>query len=301
MPQALVELLEGEQNFGIEDGQKLFAHGTEEAFDLAAAFGLIGRGVHDEDADGGGDARQLRGAVDLGVVHVEAGGNAAGGDGLAQAVEKGVQSLVGIELGVRDEAAGVVERGLQEDLHLAAARALDPGAEEHVGLPDLVGELGFVLFVGGGFVEQQLAFGEAAGAQEAIERGGRKAGLMCFAGGGQFAQQSGAGAMRVLAFEPFDESGGVRRDGAGLPAVLARFGRQARPAVAAIAQRPIQQRVHRDLAAGGMRNVVEAGGDLLGAAREFAAGQRLQHQGRNQPVAEQGDFFGFVVHRVFFS
>ena len=28
--------------FGIEVGQKLFAHGTEEAFDLAAAFGLIG-------------------------------------------------------------------------------------------------------------------------------------------------------------------------------------------------------------------------------------------------------------------
>ena len=50
---------------------------------------------------------------------------------------------------------------------------------------------------------------------------------MSFAGGGQFAQQSGAGTMRVLAFEPFDESGGVRRHGAGLAAVLTRFGRQA--------------------------------------------------------------------------
>jgi len=48
---------------------------------------------------------------------------------------------------------------------------------------------------------------------------------MRLAGGGQFAQQSGAGTMRVLAFEPFDESGGIRCDGAGLPAVLARFGR----------------------------------------------------------------------------
>ena len=106
--------------------------------------------------------------------------------------------------------------------------------------------------------------------------------------------------MRVLAFEPFDEGGGVRRDGAGLPAILARFGRQRGQSVAAIAQGPIQQRVHRDLAAGGMRDVVEAGGDLLGAAREFAAGQRLQHQGRNQPVTKERDFFGFVVHRVFF-
>jgi hypothetical protein len=98
-------------------------------------------------------------------------GIAAGGDGLAQAVQKSIQSLVGIELGVRDEAAGVVERGLEEDLPLASARPLDAGAEQHVGLPDLIGKLGFVLFVGSGFVEQQLAFGEAAGAQETIQRG----------------------------------------------------------------------------------------------------------------------------------
>ena len=39
-----------------------------------------------------------------------------------------------------------------------------------------------------------------------------------------------------------------------------------------------------------------AGGDLLGAAGEFAAGQRFQHQRRNQSVAEQGDFFGFGIH-----
>ena len=187
---------------------------------------------------------------------------------------------------MRDEAAGIIECGLQEDLLFASARSSDPGAEEHVGLPDLIGKLGFVLFVGGGFVEQELAFGEAAGAQETIERGGRKAGLMSFAGGGQFAQQSGAGTMRVLAFEPFDESGGVGSDGTGLPTVLARLGRQSVQSVAAIAQGPIQQCVHRDLAAGGMRKVVEAGGDLLGAAREFAAGQRLQHQRRNQPVAK---------------
>ena len=47
-----------------------------------------------------------------------------------------------------------------------------------------------------------------------------------------------------------------------------------------------------------MGDVVEAGGDLLRAAREFAAGQRLQHQGRNQPVAKERDFFGFGVHEL---
>ena len=147
-------------------------------------------------------------AIDLGVVHVEAGGEAARGDGLAQTVEEGIQALVGIELGVRDEAAGIVERGLQEDLHFAAAGAVDPGAEEHVGLPDLVGALGFVLFVCGGLVEQELALGESAGAQETIESGGRQAASVV--GQRQVAQQCGTGAMRVLALEPLDERGGLR-------------------------------------------------------------------------------------------
>ena len=117
----------------------------------------------------------------------------------------------------------------------------------------------------GGFFEQQLAFGETAGAQETIERGGRQAGLVRLVGHGQLAQQSGPRTMRVLALEPFDEGGDFRRDGAGLSAILPRLGRQRGQTVAAIAQGPIQQRVHRDLAAGGMGNVVEAGGDLLRA------------------------------------
>ena len=107
-----------------------------------------------------------RRAIDLGVVHVEARGNTAGGDGLAQAIEKRIQPLIGIELRVRNEAAGVVQRGLEEDLLLASARPPDPRAEQHVGLPDLIGKLRFVLFMRGSFVEQQLTFGEAAGAQD---------------------------------------------------------------------------------------------------------------------------------------
>ena len=89
---------------------------------------------------------------------------------------------------MRDETAGIVQRSLEEDLLLASAPPLDPGAEEHVGLPDLVGELRFVLFVRGGFVEQQLALGEPAGAQETIERGSRQAGLVALVGHGQLTQ-----------------------------------------------------------------------------------------------------------------
>ena len=82
--------------------------------------------------------------------------------------EKRIQSLIRIELGVRDQTAGVVERGLQIHLHLAARGALHPGTEQHIRLPGLIGELGFVLFVSGGrgFVQQQLPFGKSAGARK---------------------------------------------------------------------------------------------------------------------------------------
>src|SRR3970040_477120 len=49
-------------------------------------------------------------------------------------------------------------------------------------------------------------------------REGRQAGLVVLAGEREFAQQGGAGAVRVLAFEPFDEGGGFRRHRARLPA-----------------------------------------------------------------------------------
>jgi len=185
--------------------------------------------VHDENTDGSGDAGQLRGAVDLGVVHVESGGDAAGRDGLAETVQKSIQSLVGIELSVGDQTAGIVESGLEEDLLLAPTGPSDPGAEEHVGLPDLIGKLRFVLSMRGGLIEQQLTFGEPAGTQETIQRGGRQARLVGLVGQCQLAQQSGTGTMRVLAFEPFHEGGSFRRHGAGLTAILTRFGGTTRP------------------------------------------------------------------------
>jgi len=212
--------------------------------------------VDDEDADGGGDPRQLRRAVDLGVIHIEASGQTTGGDGLTQAVEEAIETLIGIELGVRDQAAGIVERGLQEHLHLAATGALYPRAEEHVGLPDLVGMLGFILFVpvGGGAGLQQLPLGKSTGAQETIER--RRGDFHLIPRQGQVIEQSRSSAMRAFALEAFDERGGGVWDDAGRP-------------FASIAERPLKQRVHRNPTAGGMRNVVEARGDLMDAARQF--------------------------------
>ncbi len=81
--------------------------------------------------------------------------------------------------------------------------------------------------------------------------------------------------MRVFTFETFDEIGELRRDGAGLPAVLPGLGRQRFEAAVAVAQCPVQQRVHGNRRALGSGNLVVAGGNLFGAPGEFAARQRL--------------------------
>ena len=102
--------------------------------------------------------------------------------------------------------------------------------------------------------------------------------------------------MRIFAFEAFDEVGELRGDGARLAAILAGLRRQGFEAAVAVAQRPIQQRIDGNGGAFGIGDVVVAGGDLFGAAGEFAARQRFQHQRRDQAVAEQGEFFGFGIH-----
>ena len=62
--------------------------------------------------------------------------------------------------------------------------------------------------------------------EEAVECGSRERGPVLPGRQGQFAQQSRAGAMRVLALEAFDEAGQLRSHRAGLSPVLARFGSQ---------------------------------------------------------------------------
>jgi hypothetical protein len=81
----------------------------------------------------------------------------------------------------------------------------------------------------------------------------------------------------VLALEAFDEVGELGRDGARLAAVLARLRRERLETAVAIAQCPVQQRVHGNRRALGSGDLVLAGGDLLGAASQFAAGQCFQN------------------------
>ena len=83
--------------------------------------------------------------------------------------------------------------------------------------------------------------------------------------------------MRVFAFQTFDQVGELRGDGARLAAVLARFRGQGIEAAAAIAERPLEQSIDGNRNPLGIGNVVLTGGNLLGAAGEFPAGQGFEH------------------------
>ena len=134
--------------------------------------------MSDEDANGGSNARQLGTAENLGIVHVQAGANPTCRHGLPQAIQKRIEALVRVKLGMREETAGIIENGIQEDLHAPATGALDVGPEQHVGLPDLITPLRFELLVRG--CRQQLRSGQAALVEEAIQSGGgdrRRAGV----------------------------------------------------------------------------------------------------------------------------
>src|SRR5207245_7611428 len=119
---------------------------------------------------------------------------------------------------------GVSGGGVKKNLHAAAIHPPNPGAKQHVGLPDLIAEFSFKLLVRRW--GEQLLFREAVLFEETVERGSGERGCVRTGRQGQFAQQRRAGAMRVLALEAFDEAGQLRSDGAGLSPVLARLGSQ---------------------------------------------------------------------------
>src|SRR4029077_15883762 len=120
------------------------------------------------------------------------------------------------------EAAGIIEDGVQEGLHLSAAGTWHIGPAEHVGLPDLIAASAFKLLARGS--GQELPCGESALLEEAIERRGGGRGRVLIRRQSEFAQQGGAGAVWVFALEAFDQICQGLGNGARSPAVLSGLG-----------------------------------------------------------------------------
>jgi len=163
--------------------------------------------MNDKDSQRGGNAGQLVGAIHLGIVNVEPDGNTASSNGLAEAVEQGIESLAGIELGMGNQPAGIIQYGIEEALKPSPFGSVDVGPEHHIGLPDLVGKLGLELLVSGGFRTKQLLLGEAASFDESIQGLRRNRRLSLGETIVELPQNGGSSEVRIFCFEPFDGVG----------------------------------------------------------------------------------------------
>jgi hypothetical protein len=81
------------KSLGAHSGEKIAAHGAKKALDLAFALGLIGPGVNQGDAQGGGDLVEMKGAKGGAVVDIEFARQSASQKGLAQSVEVTIEIL----------------------------------------------------------------------------------------------------------------------------------------------------------------------------------------------------------------
>lgn len=151
--------------------QEAVAKTPEETFDLALGGAVADGRVRQVDVEPQAGLGDFAGAVVAAVIEVEALRLAA----LVQGRTEGLHHILRIvavkELGVRNDARGVVEEGDQEGFFPLAVGLFDAGAVQRVGLPQLIGELhgeGEALLVHGWFIEQ-LVF-----AQHAVKGGGRQ-------------------------------------------------------------------------------------------------------------------------------
>ena len=120
-------------------GQELIADSAEKSFDFSLGRGIANGGVTQEAADAGADEGDFLGAVDGAVVDEELLGDAAFVEGGAEGFDERVDVFLEEELAVAADAAGVVEEGDELGLACGAPLMLTVGAEQGVGLPELVG------------------------------------------------------------------------------------------------------------------------------------------------------------------
>ena len=99
----------------------------------------VGFAVDELDAKLGAGEEEGSGGEDLGVVHIEFLGDAALEKGLLEAVLELRKAMIGVELGVADEAGGVIEDGIEEGPGSRAIHRGEVRAIERIELPAVIG------------------------------------------------------------------------------------------------------------------------------------------------------------------
>lgn len=133
----------------------LVSNGAEEAFDFSFGGTIADGGVDEDGAEAGADLAELFGGVVGAVIGVDGLWDASFVEGVLEALDE-VLGVVGVEeLGVGDDAGGVVDEGDEVNLEgVVVAGEAEIGSVEGVGLPEVVGV---------GFGEGEAAFWEVGG------------------------------------------------------------------------------------------------------------------------------------------
>ncbi len=108
--EGFIELI---QAVALKAGQKLGLDSLEDPFHLAPPFGLVGLGVNQSDAKGGGDFPKESGSEGGAVVDIEFSREPSFEQGTTQGGKKRRQAFAEIELGMRNQAAHVIYEGKQ--------------------------------------------------------------------------------------------------------------------------------------------------------------------------------------------
>jgi len=176
--------------------------------------------------------------------------------------------FVPVKLSVRGKSRVVVEEGKEIDLALpvGVGRIGEIRAIHRVSLPQIAKVSALETAIGfGALLGEELGGGGAATGELAAQGAGGDAFFgdrVCLVEG-EYLDDGTGGAEGLLPFEGLSPVEGVRRDGAGLTFVTSGFGFEAIEALLLVKPFPAGEGAGADGTAGGVRNIVVTGGDLL--------------------------------------
>jgi len=302
----LVELRQGGNGGMLKLRQEVGLDELEEAFDLAAAFGVVGGAQDTLDPEGRTDGVEMVGDMDLGQVDVDGERAALAEDSAFETVLHTGELLVPVELRVRDEAGVVVEEGEQKHLTFLArvGGVGDVWAMHGIALPEVAEVVSFKAAVGlGPLLVEELSRGSVASSQMSTQSAwgntflGDGVGLI----EGQHRDDGAGRAVGLLTFKGLSAVEGLLRDNAGLTTIGAGLGFESIEPAFAVEPLPAGQRGRTDGGARRMGDVVLSAGDLL-AQPLFPSGRIVVPQeGQDERVPEQRDFGASVFGLGHFS
>ena len=165
-PERLVQFGQAGNLGGFHLRQELQTYSQKKSFLFSFSLRTIRSSMNSPDTQRSAGGSELIGRVDLAIVHIDGIRHPSAQDPNLEHPFHAWQGFVEKELGIRDQAAVVIQEAIQVGPAFLARRiwVRQPGAHQHVALPERVGVLPLEALVGAGLLGEQTA-GLAAPAQ----------------------------------------------------------------------------------------------------------------------------------------